>query len=230
MAITRKPNCLLPFLAFGGATYREFVRHVDGVFENAVVNCYGRFVTLTEPIISQTSISLLVDLFKSKFPNQYSALSVLLNYKEHKKRLDREHMKPFYDRMIFYQFLSMCRIRCHKTFTWWALVNPCMRYGSSVNSAVSGLAAVFFGHSLVPVSVMRKTKNHRKIDEAYYDRIRHTLWNVGITLSIVDNTQAGFSLCIQRKFALALCRRKVVSLFCSNFLCSASIHICSSLA
>jgi hypothetical protein len=46
---------------------------------------------------------------------------------------------------------------------------------------------------------MQKTKNHRKIDEAYYDRIRHTLWNVGITLSIVDNTQARFSLCIQRK-------------------------------
>jgi hypothetical protein len=108
-------------------------------------------------------------------------------------------MKPFYDRMVFYQFLSMCRIRCHKTFTWWALVNACMWYGSLVNSAVLGLDAVFFGHSLVPVSVMRKTKYHRKMDEAYYDRIRHTLWNVGITLSIVDNTQAGFSLCIQRK-------------------------------
>jgi hypothetical protein len=140
-------------LAFGGETYREFVKHVDDVFQTAVVECYGRFVSLTEPIISQTTICGLVDLFKIKFLNQYTALSVLLNYEEHKKRPDRLHLKPFYDRMIFYQFMSMCRVRCHKTFTWWALVNACLRYGSSVNSAVSGLDAVFYGHSLVPVSV-----------------------------------------------------------------------------
>jgi hypothetical protein len=185
-------------LGFGGDSYNDFVQHVDGVFEEAVKACYGRFVSLSEPIISQQAIVRLVDMFKRQFPSQYSAISMLLNYDEHKKRNEREHLTPFYDRMIFYQFMSLCRVRCHKTFTWWGLVNACMRYGSSVNSAISGLDAVFFGHSLVPMSVMRKTKEHRTIDEDYYDRIRHTLWDVPISCSIVDNTQLGFPLCNQR--------------------------------
>jgi hypothetical protein len=102
-------------LGFGGDSYNDFVQHVDGVFEEAVKACYGRFVSLSEPIISQQAIVRLVDMFKQQFPSQYSAISMLLNYDEHKKRNEREHLKPFYDRMIFYQFMSLCRVRCHKT-------------------------------------------------------------------------------------------------------------------
>jgi hypothetical protein len=105
-------------LAFGGDRYHEFAQHVDGVFKQAITTYYGRFVSLTEPIISQTTICGLVDLFKTEFPNQYTALLILLNYEEHKKQPDRDHLKQFYDRMIFYQFMSMCRVCCHKTFTW----------------------------------------------------------------------------------------------------------------
>jgi hypothetical protein len=50
-----------------GADYNAFVKHVDGVFEKAVKECYGRFVSLTEPIVSQTTINLMVDMFKSQF-------------------------------------------------------------------------------------------------------------------------------------------------------------------
>jgi hypothetical protein len=95
--------------------------------------------------------------------------------------------------MSFYQFMSMCYVYFHNTFTWWALVNACMWYGVSVNYMVSRLDAVFFWHLLISVLVMRKTKSHRTIDKDYFDRIRHTLWDLSISLSIVDNTQVSFS-------------------------------------
>jgi hypothetical protein len=143
-------------------------------------------------------IVALVNLFKHHFPNQDTALNSF-ELQRTKKWPDCEYLKPFNDIMVFYQFMSMCQVRSHKTFTWWALVNVCLWYGSSVNSAVSGLDAVFFGHSLVAVSMMCKTKSHWTINKDYYDRIRHTLWDLSILLSIVDNKEVSFSLCIQRK-------------------------------
>jgi hypothetical protein len=151
--------------------YTSFIQHVDGVFRQAVTDCYGRFVCLTEPIVPQSTMVRIAQLFKDKFKPQYWAIATQLNYCTHMKRFRTKHLLPFYDRMILYHFISMCRVRCHRTFTWWALVNTCMRYGSMVNSASAGLDSVFFGHALVPFSVMRKTKEYRQIDENYFKRI-----------------------------------------------------------
>jgi hypothetical protein len=131
-------------LAFSGEHYTTFVQHIDGVFKSAVKACYGKFVSLTAPIVSQKTIIRLVEMFKSRFQHQYLAIAVLLNYTTHMNKERLKHLLPFYDRMIFYHFLSLCRVRSHKTFSWWALVNACMRYGSAVNSGTAGLDSVFF--------------------------------------------------------------------------------------
>jgi hypothetical protein len=112
------PTMDMSLLAFGGEIHQDFVQHVDGVFEQAVTTCYCHVVSLTEPIILQQAIVDLVNLFEHHFPNQCTALSILLNYEEHKKQPDCEYLKPFYDRMSFYQFMSMCYVYFHNTFTW----------------------------------------------------------------------------------------------------------------
>jgi hypothetical protein len=83
-------------LTVGGNVYKAFVQHVDGVFANAVFDCYGRFVSLTEPIVSQTTISRLVGMFKTRFPDQYWGIACLLNYNMHMKKVRSEHLLPFY--------------------------------------------------------------------------------------------------------------------------------------
>ncbi len=75
-----------PSLTANGDVYKTFVEHVKGVFSTAVADCYGRFVLLTEPIVSQPTINRLVALFKSKFQDQYWAIASLLNYTVHMKR------------------------------------------------------------------------------------------------------------------------------------------------
>jgi hypothetical protein len=155
---------LFPSLVVGGDIYKSFVQHVDGVFRQSVVDCYGCFVSLTEPTVTGVEINLLANEFKIRFAVQCWAIAAQLNCRNHMKNFRSQHLLPFYDRMIFCHFLSLSRVRCHRTFSWWALVNACMRHGSSCNSANTGLDSVFFGHSLVPWSVMRKTKEFRKMD------------------------------------------------------------------
>ena len=59
-----------------GDVFKFFIQHVDGVFENAVVDCYGRFVSLTEPIIDQLSIVHMVICSKRSLNHSIGPLRV----------------------------------------------------------------------------------------------------------------------------------------------------------
>jgi hypothetical protein len=97
-------------LSFGGDNYSSFVSHVDGVFKAAAKECYGHFVSLTEPIVSQEMIIKLVNIFKAWFQQQYWAIATLLKYSDHMKLAHFKHLLPFYDQTIFYCFLSLCHV------------------------------------------------------------------------------------------------------------------------
>ncbi len=115
--------------------------------------------------------------------------------------------------MIFYHFLSLSRVRCHRTFSWWALVNACMRYGSSCNSANTGVESVFFGHSLVPWSAMRKTKEFREINASYFERISQPLQSNPVLLAVFDNTQIGIQQKYQQEGASSLFLKMTAKMF-----------------
>jgi hypothetical protein len=185
-------------IEFGNENYTDFVNHVDTVFRKACDGCYGRFVSLTDPIVSQATMKRLSDMFKAQFPVQYATLAKLLNYEAHFERKDRDHLHPFYDRMILYQFMSICRVRSHKAFSWWALVNACMRYGCRAASTLASMDSVFFGHSITQTSVMRKTKTFREITPEYYQRIIDSLAQQAIAQSVFDNAQTGIPQTNQR--------------------------------
>jgi hypothetical protein len=54
-----------PSLVVGGDVHNSFVQHVDGVFRQSVVDCFGCFVLLTEPIVTAVKINLLANEFKN---------------------------------------------------------------------------------------------------------------------------------------------------------------------
>jgi hypothetical protein len=97
-------------IEFGSDKYMDFVNHVDTVFQKTCDECYGRFVSLADPIVSQTTMKQISDMFKAQFPVQYATLAKLLNYEAHFERKDQEHLHPFYNRMILYQFMSICQV------------------------------------------------------------------------------------------------------------------------
>jgi hypothetical protein len=40
-------------IAFGGSKYTDYIQHVDGIFRQAVNDCYGKFVQLSAPVVGR---------------------------------------------------------------------------------------------------------------------------------------------------------------------------------
>jgi hypothetical protein len=144
-------------LSFGGPVFLTYSSKVDAIITSAIAACYGESVTLTQPILLQSTINSLAGECHSLFPLQCTAISTLLNFEENFKLQKRLHLLPVYSRMVFYSFMLLARMRNNKNFAWWGVVNACIRYGSYDSSSRS-THSVFFGHSVSQRTMMEKTK------------------------------------------------------------------------
>jgi hypothetical protein len=169
---------------------------VDSNIASAVNNCYGEFLTLTEPILSQATITSLADECHALFSLQCTAISTLLNFHENSKLQKRSHLLPFYHRMVFYSFMSLARMRCNKNVGWWGVINACIRYGSYDSSSRSR-DSVFFGHSVSQRALMEKT---RVLGEPRLVllKFKKALSSAKVHIGVFDNSQKGTDLKTQR--------------------------------
>jgi hypothetical protein len=98
-----------PTLVLGGNVCKSFVQHMDGVFRQSVIDCFGCFVSLSKPIVTGAEINGPVNEFKKRFPAQHWAIAAQLNCRNHMKNFRSQHLLPFYDRMICYHFQNNSR-------------------------------------------------------------------------------------------------------------------------
>jgi hypothetical protein len=115
-----------------------------------VKQCYGNFVTLTAPIISQTELNSFVKKFVELMPQQFLVIWTMLNFNDNNNLKRQMHL-----RMVLYQFIAMHRIRNCKTFSWWALCNAAARYGSHDVQCRANLS-VHYGISIAQTTLQRK--------------------------------------------------------------------------
>ena len=101
---------LVESLSFGGPVFLSYSTKVDTAIATAVAACYGQFVTLTEPILLQSTINYLAAECHSSFPLQCTAISTLLSFQENSKVQKRSHLLPFYNRMVFYSFMLLAHV------------------------------------------------------------------------------------------------------------------------
>jgi hypothetical protein len=95
--------------------FAKFESFIESRIEVAVKKCYGHFVTLTSPIISQPNS--FVQKFVELMPQQFLVLWTMLNFNENKNLKRQMHLKAFHLRMVLYQFIAMNRIRNSQTFS-----------------------------------------------------------------------------------------------------------------
>jgi hypothetical protein len=69
---------LVQSLSLGGPVFLAYSSKVDAIIVSAIAACYGEFVTLTQPIILQSTINSLAGECHSLFPLQCTAISTLL--------------------------------------------------------------------------------------------------------------------------------------------------------
>ena len=135
--------------------FAEFESFVESKIEQLVKECYGHFVTLTSPIISQADLNLFVKKLVELMPRQFLVIWTMLNFNDNNNLEKRSHLQAFYLRMVLYHFIAQNRIRNSKTFSWWALCNAAACYSSHDVQARSNLS-VHYGISITQCTLQRK--------------------------------------------------------------------------
>eukprot|EP00978_Attheya_sp_CCMP212_P011387 scaffold28111_cov60-Attheya_sp.AAC.3 len=103
---------------------------------------YGRFMSLTDPILLQSDLDSLSGQALSILPAQYEAISEMLGYDKSPKT-KTDYLNGFRQRMVFYVILILSRIRCNKNFSNWSLLQSAVAYGSSAKTSSRRLPIVF---------------------------------------------------------------------------------------
>ena len=83
------------------------------------------------PIHSQRQLSAILDLFKSTLPRYYHAIGSLLNKTDKANVTSFNHLQGQWDCDILYHFITICRKRNPKFFSYWALINTASSYGGT---------------------------------------------------------------------------------------------------
>mmetsp|Transcript_10163 Transcript_10163/g.14366 ORF Transcript_10163/g.14366 Transcript_10163/m.14366 type:complete len:225 (+) Transcript_10163:585-1259(+) len=96
-----------------GGSYNNLLKTIDSTFSNAIKRTYTQFCSLGDRLITNEEQNNLVELYKSSMPNHYHTMMTMMGMK------NKEGMKKnsilvqtgFYDRRLFYMFLSQTRIK-----------------------------------------------------------------------------------------------------------------------
>ena len=116
----------------------------------------------------------LVVLYKTKLPQHYTINKYLYGF--HKKELMQKNkhlaLSGFYDRLLFYHYLTFSRIKFNHNFIYWGIINTCSIYGKGLGKNKYQSAA-FFGHSTSQNTLMNKTNDFRQNhDSSIHNRLK----------------------------------------------------------
>ena len=89
--------------------YKETVDVIESTFKKAISLCFTEFSSISEPILSVKELNELVILYKTKLPSHYNLMKSYLGFDIKEKKTENHHLvtSDYYDRLIFYQFLSL---------------------------------------------------------------------------------------------------------------------------
>ena len=168
--------------------------HIDKCFEDAMLKCYTDFCEITQPLVSRDCILHLVAMYKQHLPVHYNCLMSMFGFDKRSKLKKNAHLVKggFYDRLVFFQYLTQNRVSCNHSFTYWGMVTTASAY-SRGNQA--SLTNSFFGNSTSLGTFLRNTKEWREnMDNSIHLRLR----NEDNIVCCIDNNQKGHNLKYQR--------------------------------
>ena len=177
-------------------TYSRVNEQIEQVFELAMNKCYTDFSEISTPILSRKEISDLVTLYKTQLTNHYLANKQMLGFdkKECLKKNDHLTISGYYDRILFYHYLSSSRIKFNHNFSIWSLINTGSIYGHGEGRRRSQTSS-FFGLGCTMNTFMKKTKSLRENSNS---NIHLRIRDEDKVICCVDNNQKGNPLKYQR--------------------------------
>ena len=173
----------------------EYVNSViEEKFYSAIEKCYKDFSKITQPILSRDEVNELVSLYKTHLKQHYDLQMDMFDFHKKMDMARNKHLKDlgYYDRLVFYHYLTQERIRFNQILISWGMVTAGSGYAYGDNNTPN---QTFFGNSTTTATFMRRTKYWREtMDESIYLRLKHK----ESIVACIDNNQKGFSLKYQR--------------------------------
>ena len=179
-----------------GESYNLLLSDLNTSFGVSIKKCYGDFVVIGSPIITRTETDVLVALCKSKMPYHYKTMYAMLGYNKKVGITKNKHLVEtgYYDRQVFYSFLSMSRQRNPHKIMNWAIISACANYGRGCGDMVNR-RSTYLGGSATTQSFLRHVKPHI---ETMLSTIAINLSGLLKTVWMLDNNQKGHPKKFQR--------------------------------
>ena len=144
-----------------GESYNLLLSDLNNSFGVCIQKSYGDFVVIGRPVITRTETDVLVALYKSKMPYHYKTMYAMLGYNKKVGITKNKHLVEtgYYDRQVFYSFLSMSRQRNPHKMMNWAIISACANYGRGCGDMVNR-RSTYLGGSATTQSFLRYVKPH----------------------------------------------------------------------
>ena len=126
----------------------------------------------------------LSNLFCTKMPTHYTLLNVLINKDRYVKHYRKKDQVVQWDRLVFYLFMIIQRIRNRHNFSWYGLIN-----GASTWKHNGGNMNVHLGLCLSRQSIVGKLKvkfSRAQVEQIIVERLAKELITI---VGSFDNTQ-----------------------------------------
>ena len=136
---TENTNNMIEKIEFvNEANLKLLLDTIESKFSDAINECFTTFSDISSPILSVSDIDELIELYKTQLPLHYRTMSRILGIDQKQNVTRNLHLvqSGYYDRMIFYNFLSQCRIKCPDNCVSWAIVAAASIYSRGLGDSI----------------------------------------------------------------------------------------------
>ena len=174
----------------------QFIVEADRVFKVTMKKCYCDFTVIAEPLVSENEIKKLIMIYKTRLPNHYEVMAEFYNFSHRMRKIRNVHLlhTGFYDRKIFFEFLSQIRVANNQKLIHWAICQTAAGYAVGSNISTS-LSLSYFGATATYKSFLRRTKIPR---DSFITNIKQLYQKQLKSCCMLDNNQKGHPIQFQR--------------------------------
>ena len=181
---------------FEGEKYHDLISAIDVTFKQAIIQTYTSFCVLGEPLVSSLEINVLVDRFKNEMKLHHYMMKSILGIDKKERLLKNTHLVStgYYDRMIFFNFLTLTRLRNPQSCIHYAIVSAAALYSKGCGDNIQRR----FTYSGVSATVKTFLKRVRPYGDNMLQSAASKLYRSKTTIATLDNNQKGHPKKFQR--------------------------------
>ena len=119
-----------------GNKFTDLIHTIDNVFKVAIDKSFHTFTSINSPLIDDTQVRSLIELYRDSLPNHYHIMKMMYSYQKKENLIKNMHLKKYdhYDRLLFHQFLSQSRILNSHNLVHFSMISTGASYGQGVSS------------------------------------------------------------------------------------------------